>query len=844
MKIIMKKIVFISIIALIPQSINYAMTPEALKDSYVPFNEKYEHLSPIHGALIWEGGIARHYYNAASCAPRSQDKWLAQTDGPSRLAQALFTDTLGNFDVSTHPNYPAKHLGISTIANLIALLERTDGPLDPLKLEDFILRDTEFNKSVEDINRKREELKQHYDKLIRQAQNEKKMDTVATLKDTKILALNKLSTQRLCQDWTRIQSISQLKARLAHIDQLTGPEKARAQKERAQIERSLSGLESAQGNRDYNRVRELACALADSHPSPLGHPPHIAQWLLLSCLYRKAHTKKDLWQYMNTLSENIPHVLRVKHEESYIQSSFAHDITQYLGEIQVFLKQKPIQTLDAKMYEALIYTQIIKRFYKGFLPKITEYANISYHGISFPDCVEATLLNICNMILYDRASGIFNIEKVPLDKRSEILAHFYANPINQQATHNNLLAVHQDWGQLLQNLPYITYRQLIHTQEDGSTLTLTAPKDTIGFIRGIPDLTISRLEHNGNRLKIAGRWYIYTNDTHDLLCEMHPTLRNIIITLDTLFKLNLFASFPLENAFLKHSFNAQYMPLLCSNFTLFQNKQFTPEELESMDKDEYTEKGFRLKFNLFDLILTDEHAEIITHIKRDSIADLGPTIVSTLAQLSHDTTQSILAQLLSIFPIEQDTIPAEYPLTNILYLPLDHPKMLVNASLFCLQKTLESTLPEQLRTYLLERAVCFLRQLPERLDWHYHEEFLRRVDPRILKFDGIQQELARIKSVALKRLEGISAECEYVPILYTALLQRQEIDDNVMIVLDNLIARTDSFDRNPLLVLLTELVQQGKALKQAQQAVDICKDSPVESERTLAHKLLELLRNI
>jgi hypothetical protein len=820
------------------------MIPEALKDSYVLFDETYEHLSPLHGALSWESGIVKNYYEAASHAPHSRDMWLAQTDGPSRLAEALFTNTLGNFDVSTHPNYPARHLGISTIANLIAILEQTHEPLDPLKLEDFILRDVEFNGSVQAINREREDLKQQYDRLIKQAQKQHQTDTVATLKNSKILALNKLSTHRLCQDWARIQSITQLKARLTQIDQLTGPEKARAQKERSQAERSLGSLESAQGNKDYNRVRELAYALADSHTPSLCHPPHIAQWLLLSCLYRKAHTKKDFMHYMTLLAEKIPHVLCKQPDESYIQSSFAHDETQYLSDIHTFLQQAPLHTIQPHLYEKLVYTQIIQRFYKGFLPKITEYANISYHGVSFPDCVEATLLNFCNMIIYDRASGTFNIEKLPLDKHPEILASFYADPVNQQATNNHLTKVHQDWGQLLQNLPFITYRQLIHITEDGSILTLTAPKDTNGFIRGIPDSTISTLEHNGNRVKIADRWYICVNNPHDILCEMHPTLRNIIITLDTLFKLNLFASCPLEQAFLSAHFNAQYMPLLCSNFTLFQNKQFTPEELESIDKDEYTEKGFRLKFNLFDLILTDEHAEIITHIKRDSIADLGPTIVSTLAQLSRGTTQSILAQLLSIFPIEQDTIPAEYPLTHILYLPLDHPKMLVNAALFCLQKTLDGTLPKQLRTYLLERALCFLRQLPERLDWHYHEEFLRRVDPRILKFDGIQQELARIKSVALKRLEGISAECEYVPVLYTALLQKQEDDDRVMTIVDNLIARTDSFDRNPLLILLIELVQQGKALKQTQQAVDICKDSPVESERTLAHKLLDLLRNI
>jgi hypothetical protein len=822
--------------------VSYAMAPEFLKDSYTLFNEEYEHLSPIHGALIWEGDIARRYYNAALYAPRSHERWLACADGPSRLAQALFVETAGNFDISSHPNYPTKHMAISTIAHLIAVLEQAHGALDPLQLEDFILRDTAFQDSVSSTDRARQELKQHYDTLIKQARKQQQVDVVVLLQDSKISALNKLSTHRLSHDWQRRQSITQLKQRIAMIGQLKGPEKARAQKEQSKIERSLASLESAQSSGDYNRVRELAYALVDSYTTSSCHPPYIAQWLLLACLYRKAHTKSDWIQYMTILSEKIPAALRGKPDEVIAQSNFSHDETQYLKGINDFLARSYLSALDPELYEKLVYAQIIKRFYKGFLPKMAEYTSIKYQGVVFPDCVETTLLNICNMILYDRISGTCNIEKIPVERRSQILHGFYANPINRQISNNCMAEIHEAWGTSIQNLPYITYRQLIHVAEDGSRLALTAPKDTNGFIRGIPETTMCTLEHNGERVKIAGRWYIHVNNPRDLVCEMHPTLRNIVIVLDMLFKLNLFDVYPLEQSFLTTDFNARYMPLLCGNFALL-NKRFTPEELASMDRDEYTTKGIRLEFNAFDLMLTDEHAEITMHIQRNSIVDLGPAIVATLVQDPYNRTSGKLAQLLSIFPIEQDSIPEGYPLTHILYLPLDHPRMLVRAALFCLHKSVEGALPMRLRDYLIGQAVYCLRQLPESLDWRYHEEFLRMVDARLLQHDLIQNELARIKSIALRRLSRSSAECEYVPALYTALTCKQGVDDSVMVVLDNLIARTESFDRSPLLRLLIELVKRGKAFKQAQQGVGICENSPMESERILAGQLSALLGN-
>ena len=55
---------------------------------------------------------------------------------------------------------------------------------------------------------------------------------------------------------------------------------------------------------------------------------------------------------------------------------------------------------EPALYEDIAYAQIIEHYYKGPVPKIAEYMNITIKGFVFPDCMEITLLHLCNMILY------------------------------------------------------------------------------------------------------------------------------------------------------------------------------------------------------------------------------------------------------------------------------------------------------------------------------------------------------------------------------------------------------------------------------------------------------------
>ncbi len=821
----------------------HAMSVSDLKDTYSIFKEPYQHLSPLHGALLWESGIIKNYYDAALSAPASTHKWLPAIDAPVRLVRALFTDTMGNLDVSNNPNYPARHLGISTIGAIIARFEhsQTDS-IDDEILEDLIIRNTEFAQSVRAITHERESTRAHYEALIKQCESQQQKEQIPGLKYSCTTALNKLDTQRLYRDWSRKQSIDQIKARIAELDTLSGKEKSRAQKERTQKVRLLESLESAQPGGDYNRVHELAQAIIDAYKPSMHHPQHCATWILLACMYRKAKNKSDIFPYISTLLEKIgPEVCHII-DDSWISRVYTpSDCDLIKQRIMPLIQTGLPNPIDNVLYEDIVYAQILERYYKGPFPKIAEYANIVIQGLSFPDCCEITFLNFCNLILYDRSSGTFDIKRVTDGRCCKMLIDFYNEPVCKQAANVGQQSIHQTWGSMLQNLPFITYRKQIITQPDGSKTILTAPKDTNGFIYGLPAHITSTLPHNGDRIFIAGRWYIHVEESHGYLCEMHPTVRNFIIILNQLFNLNLFAGNQLEKAFVQDGFNARYFPQLGKHFELLRSYQWTEHQRALLDSQEYTDQGIRLSFAHIDLILTDEHAEIITHVKGDTITDIGPQLVHQVSALpdSHHAQQR--AQLLALFPPEARQLPPSMAYRYLLYLSLSCPRAKIDAIVFCIQKIIDPAVSQEDRTFLCLRAKSLIRQLPERLDWHYHEELIDKLNEHALQIAPMKEEIERLISTAKNRLAGVPADCEYVPSLYSALMAKGLQCDDVMIVIDNLIARAEPFDRRPLLNLLITMAKQGKAITQARKAVDICIHNSIQAERQLAQTLSEII---
>lgn len=830
---------FLSMVLLSLHISNFPFAPAGLKHSYAIFNEGYQHLSSLQGALLWESGVVKNYYDAGVAAAIPAGTWLPRADGPVQLARALFTDTLGSFDVSSNPNYPAKHLGIATLASLVALLELNKpeaGPLDAHFVENFIICDPEFVQSVSATNCERKVIKETYETLIGKAALLGQKDQVAQLQYSSTMALNKLDTQRLYKNWTRCQNIAQIKARIADLDELKGVEKVKAQKERAQKERALTSLETAKEGGDYNRVYELAQAIVNAHTSSQYYHGHCAQWILLAALYRKAKNKHDIAYFITLLSQKLgSHICRPleKDWDSMTYTTADYDVIKQhvLSCPELALSD----SIPSAFYEGVAYAQIMERYYKGPFPKMSEYLNVPIAGIVFPDCMEVTLFNFCNMVLYDRRSGVFDLKQVSTPRPSQMLIEFYQDEVCKQACNIGLLAVHQSWDTMLQNWPLVTYRKCIVSNTDGSKAILTASKDTNGFIYGLSEKLLDGLEREGERVLIGDRWYMYVADPHAYLCEMHPTIRNVILVLTRLFNLDLFSHDHIEPAFLSHTFNAYYFPRLCECFSLLKGMQWTDSLLAALDKNEYTEHGITLSFIHFDLLLTNEHAEIIMSSRGDSIADIGPQLAKLALQ------NPAMGQLLTIFPCNAEDFSGVDLYRYLLYLPLQNNQIKIKTMLFCIQKILDQHVSEQDRIYLIDRVTSFMRQLPERLDWHYHEELILNIDKRAFALEFIRREFERILSIAKSRLTGVAADCEYVPSLYLALVAQGQQREDVMLVIDNLVARHEPFDRKPLLNLLIEMAKQGKAIVQAGKVVEQCINNTVPAERALAVILRDIL---
>lgn len=782
-----------------------------------------------------ESGTIRNYYDASSDVQAPANQWLPKIAGPLRLTHALFTDTQGNFDISRNPNYPARHLGVSTLGNIIVLLEKEEH-LDAKTLEDFIIKDPEFIRSIDSIHVEHDGTEMKFAQLSDQLGSSLQTSLIPYSRN---FALNKLKVQRLHKDWTRTQQLAHINARIIEIDQLTGKAKQSAQKERSQLVRQRDELQSVSSIGDYNRIRELAQAIIDAQISSNFFPNNIAKWILLACMYRKAKNKLELMPYFSVLKKHIPHACSAL-DETFMYKLFTPSDFNSIQDRIISVQEMTPGALDPSTYETLAIAQMIERYYKGPFPKIAEYTDIVVNGASFPDCVEVTLMNLCDRVIYSKTSGTFELDCIPAERQSQLLIDFYSDQTNKQATNIHLPIVHQRWGTPLQNLPFVTYRQRLIQTIDGNTIVLSAPKDTNGFICGLSSAQLASLPHKEDKkdyVQIAGRWYIHSDGPHGYLCEMHPTIRNIIIVLDKLFNLNLFADKPLEEVFLSEHFNADYFSRLCTNFPLLQHNPWSDTTLQAFDRDEYTDQGIKISFEHFDLLLTDEHAEIITNTQGGSIADIAP-ILFKLSSIVKDSRQKWrLNQLASIFPFDIKNIMIKDAYPYLLYLPLYNNQIKIHAAAYCMYKICEKPLHESDADHYALLAISCIRHLPERADWHYHIELIEMLTPKQLQHPVIQEEISRILTIAHERLKGESSDCEYVPALYGCLIAKNQSFGNVSEVIDNILARTDEFDRKPLLSLLIQLTKKGQAIPQACRAVEICIHNSVDAENKLAQQL-------
>jgi len=573
-----------------------AVGPDAIKDTYNPLAPEFRHVSPIQGAMWWEGFVIQKYYEFGIQQPKAnKSHWLPGADGPVRLIYGLFNIVQGSFGISQNPSYPAYHMSARTIGAIIATLEKDrlaeKHTLTVDIIEKVILNDPDFKQSI---------------KLTREKYTE--------TKDAKY-------------DVSRMGPSFQTGKRI----------------------RKGAG---------FQRVRELSQAIVDTYKATTEiYPPYSVYSILTGFMYRKALSKNDFLDYFNILNRELETAVFpteiTSAPEEWLNSTFNMDsivltadilqVWQLKGEFKILrneeITQEEMQFLANNLYEDAVYAQIIERYYNSRFPKMAQYATISYIKNDFADCVETMIRNLCNIILYAKETTSFNLSQAPEEKIDPAFVTYYQK--NPSALNVEQTNAHTEWANIIENLPWVAYNQKVNAEG----LSSTAPKDTNGYIILSQDV-LAKLEKDGNKVKIANRWYIPIDGVNEKGFEVQPSIRNIIILLNRFFGLNLLNN--INQVFLQDDFNALYLPILLSKFAALRENSF---DKTTIDSNDYTDSEITILFNNFSLAIDKGHGELEVPIELQTIANISPVLLAYINKQPTLIATYLFVQLFSIYPL-------------------------------------------------------------------------------------------------------------------------------------------------------------------------------------------------
>ena len=155
-----KNIFFIFFILHFFNTTTQAVGPDAIRGTWDCLKPEYKRCSPLQGAIWWESGLVKKYYDFGRSKTKIGEKTF-EADDTVELTKTLFHPVQGSFNVSTIKNRPAAHMSPRTIAKVIAEIEKAYGPdgteeLTTETIKTVVEEDEDFKSSL-DITR--EELK-------------------------------------------------------------------------------------------------------------------------------------------------------------------------------------------------------------------------------------------------------------------------------------------------------------------------------------------------------------------------------------------------------------------------------------------------------------------------------------------------------------------------------------------------------------------------------------------------------------------------------------------------------------------------------------------------------------
>ncbi len=287
-------------------------------------------------------------------------------------------------------------------------------------------------------------------------------------------------------------------------------------------------------------------------------PKFTTNAVLLGIVYKLAGMNKRLLQvFYEKLNETIRHTENIPSifvndviPANWVNEKFNPAERQMLGESLSFAATDFDQL--KRYYENIVYLFLLP----GNYPQIAGYLTTHYYYdlsdptkvVDFSDCMDNIYRNLFNILLYDKESVSFNLNKIATLHPIPSFINFYTN--NKDVADAESSTLHKRWTQVIENIPLATYNRKVGTDIKAHDI---GKKGYIKVPEGI-DL---------------GEGYIRVGN-NDVVYEIEPSTRNIIIVFNYLLGLDLFANEPgntpeekAVHAFMRPNFIKTYFSKMC-----------------------------------------------------------------------------------------------------------------------------------------------------------------------------------------------------------------------------------------------------------------------------------------
>ena len=401
----------------------------------------------------------------------------------------------------------------------------------------------------------------------------------------------------------------------------------------ANLEGSVSIIDILKNQSDSLKVFKVVWqAMQQEKGAKAIFPNFTTNTVLLAIVYRLAGANKNL---LKDFYEKLNEIIRANEK---IRSIFVKDV---IPSNWVNKRFKPTErkklganlTFNAanteklkKYYESLVYLTLLP----GTIPPEVSYAATYYHYdpadptqfVGFADCMESTLRNVINLLVYDKDSVSFKLSKLRSIHPIAAFVEFYQKNANAVDVESDYL--HNEWAALVSNIPFVAYlRKVI---EHGTTAIVL---DKLGFIK------VPRGANVGDGYVVVG--------PDDIVYELQPSLRNTILVLNHLFQLDLFnheiGRTPDEKtlaAFVRPDFIKTYFPQLCNKLNIpfkgfFDMGHDVTDIIDSMDYGPAIVTMLIVDANILFLITAQGHGA--TRIKAKEAEKKDPALLWTASNI-------------------------------------------------------------------------------------------------------------------------------------------------------------------------------------------------------------------